>query len=64
MPSLVHWSQEEDEKNMDQSQGTLVIPTKATLDQPIGSELPDMEGVPAKKSQVQPRSDEPYRLLS
>ncbi|KAB0396547.1 hypothetical protein E2I00_009888, partial [Balaenoptera physalus] len=26
---------EEDEENLDQSQGTLVIPTKATLDQPI-----------------------------
>lgn len=64
MPRLVHWPQDEDEKNMDQSQDTLVIPTKATLDQPIGNELPDMEGVPAKKSQVQPRSDEPHRLLS
>uniref|UniRef100_A0A3Q1NIX8 Ral GTPase activating protein catalytic subunit alpha 2 n=1 Tax=Bos taurus TaxID=9913 RepID=A0A3Q1NIX8_BOVIN len=42
---------------MDQSQGTPVLPTKATLDQPVASGLPDMEAVSAKMSQVQPRSD-------
>ena len=43
---------------MDQSQGTPVLPTKATLDQPVASGLPDMEAVSAKMSQVQPRSGE------
>lgn len=46
--------------NMDQSQGTPVLPTKATLDQPVASGLPDMEAVSAKMSQVQPRSGESH----
>lgn len=41
MPRLVHWSQEKADKNMDQRGLISVIPAKATLDQPIASELLD-----------------------
>lgn len=61
MLRLVHWSKEEDEKNLDQSQVTPVTPAKTTLDQPIASEHLDMEVISAKISQAQPRSDEPHR---